>query len=154
MISTCFAPSRSLLLALQIYAFSRDGAMPGSTWIRHIDARTNTPVRAIFVSIILALLLALPSVGSSVALPAITSIGTIGQYLSYASPIFMRITVGQEYFKPGPFTLGKFGVPIGWIAVIWVAFIAVIFCLPTVYPVSAANFNYAPVSFDVETENR
>lgn len=128
-----------------IYAFSRDGALPGSSWIRHIDPKTKTPVRAVIVSTMLAALLGLPSVGSSVALTALVSIGTIGQYLSYASPILLRITVGAEDFKPGPFHFGRYSKLIGWIAVIWVCFIVVIFCLPSTYPVTGETLNYAPI---------
>jgi hypothetical protein len=35
---------------------------------------------------------------------------------------------------------------IGWVAVIWVAFICVLFVLPPLSPVTASSFNYAPVA--------
>lgn len=33
-----------------------------------------------------------------------------------------------------------------WVAVIWLAFIIAVFCLPTIYPITAQTLNYAPVA--------
>jgi len=41
---------------------------------------------------------------------------------------------------------GAWSRPIGWIAVIWVALISVLFMLPAVTPITRDNFNYAPVA--------
>ncbi|HYA99347.1 MAG TPA: hypothetical protein VED37_03940, partial [Ktedonobacteraceae bacterium] len=49
-------------------------------------------------------------------------------------------------FVPGPWQLGAWSKPIGWIAVIWVVFISVLFMLPTATPITITNFNYAPVA--------
>jgi ABC-type methionine transport system permease subunit len=38
---------------------------------------------------------------------------------------------------------------IGWIAVVWVGFIVVLFMLPPYYPVTVTSFNYAPVAVTV-----
>lgn len=46
----------------------------------------------------------------------------------------MRITVARTSFQPGPFHLGRLSLVVGWAATFWVAFITVIFCLPTAYP--------------------
>jgi len=78
-----------------------------------------------------------------VAYVAVTSIAVIGLYIAYAIPIFLRQFVPD--FKTGPWRLGAWSAPIGWIAVIWVAFISVLFMLPTATPITASNFNYTPV---------
>jgi hypothetical protein len=54
----------------------------------------------------------------------------IGLYTSYATPIFLRITSGRSRLTPGPFSLGKWYMPIGIIAVAWVTFIVVLLCFP------------------------
>lgn len=74
------------------------------------------------------------------------SIATIGLYISYALPIFFRVTLGRKSFVCGPFHLGKFSILIGWIAVLWVAVITVLFSLPVAYPVTKNTLNYTPVA--------
>jgi hypothetical protein len=54
----------------------------------------------------------------------------IGLYVSYVSPIFLRITSGRDKFVPGYFTLGRWATPIGAIAVAWVSFIVVLLMFP------------------------
>jgi amino acid transporter len=114
-----------------IYAFSRDGAVPGSKWWHAINKRTRTPTNAIWLAAVLAWVLLVPAywLGSIVAYFAVTAIGVIGLYIAYVIPVYLRLRAGDK-FKPGPWTLGKKGVIIGWIAVIWVIFISIVLMLP------------------------
>jgi len=126
-----------------IYAFSRDGAVPGhNLW--HKLNRGRTPRNAILLSAVCAFILAVPTVVDFVAYVAVTSIAVIGLYIAYAIPIFLRQFAPD--FKTGPWHLGAWSRPIGWIAVIWVAFISVLFMLPTATPITLTNFNYSPVA--------
>jgi hypothetical protein len=54
--------------------------------------------------------------------------------------------LARKCFVPGPFHLGRYGVPVGWIAVVWVATITVLFSLPVSYPVAKDTLNYTPVA--------
>lgn len=114
-----------------IYAFSRDGAVPGSKWWHAINKRTRTPTNAIWLAAALAWILLVPAywLGSIVAYFAVTAIGVIGLYIAYVIPVYLRLRAGDN-FKPGPWTLGKKGKLIGWIAVIWVIFISIVLMLP------------------------
>lgn len=58
-----------------IYALSRDSALP--KWFAAVDKR-GSPQRAVWLAVLLAFILALPALGSSVAFAAATSIATIG----------------------------------------------------------------------------
>jgi hypothetical protein len=89
------------------------------------------------------LLLVIPSLFSKTAFEAVTSIATIGLYISYVIPIALRISFAQDRFVPGPFTLGKYGYWMGLVSCLYVAFITVLFTLPPVYPVTLQSFNYA-----------
>lgn len=80
------------------------------------------------------------------AFEAMVSIATIGLYIAYAIPIFLRVTLARRSFKAGPFNLGNYGVVVGWTAVLWVAFISVLFSLPVAYPVTRETLNYTPVA--------
>lgn len=88
----------------------------------------------------------LQSLGSYVAFQAMVSIATIGLYIAYAIPIIFRVTLARKSFIPGPFNLGRFGILVGWIAVIWVATISVLFSLPVAYPITQETLNYTPVA--------
>jgi len=114
-----------------IYAFSRDGAVPGSKWWHAINRRTRTPTNAIWLAAALAWLLLVPAYakGSIVAYYAVTAIGVIGLYIAYVIPVYLRVRA-KNAFKPGPWTLGKWGKPIGWVAVMWVIFISIVLMLP------------------------
>lgn len=54
----------------------------------------------------------------------------IGLYISYVTPIFLRITTGRDRLQRGPFSLGRWYMPIGVIAVLWVCFITVLLVFP------------------------
>ncbi|KAL5553059.1 hypothetical protein UlMin_040460 [Ulmus minor] len=127
------------------YAFSRDGAMPfSSLW--HKVNKQEVPINAVWLSTFISFCMALTSLGSIVAFNAMVSIATIGLYIAYALPIFFRVTLARKSFVPGPFNLGRYGVLVGWIAVIWVATISVLFSLPVAYPITIETLNYTPVA--------
>ncbi|GAA0158234.1 hypothetical protein LIER_15317 [Lithospermum erythrorhizon] len=128
-----------------LYAFSRDGAMPLSP-LWHKVNKQEVPLNAVWLSAIIAFSMALPSLGSSVAFQAMVSIATIGLYISYALPIFFRVALARQSFTPGPFSLGRYGVFVGWTAILWVATISVLFSLPVSYPITDQTLNYTPVA--------
>jgi amino acid permease (GABA permease) len=129
-----------------IYAFARDGAIPGSKIWHKINKRTQTPTNAVWLAAGGAMLLALPYLWSNTAYAAVTSIATVGLYVAYVIPVFLRVRKGDAFDK-GPWNLGHWGKPIGIVAVAWVVVIFVLFMLPQVSPVTANTFNYTPIAF-------
>ncbi|MDP9301527.1 MAG: amino acid permease [Actinomycetota bacterium] len=135
-----------------IYAFSRDGAIPGSRIWHKINKRSRTPTNSIWFAVVGAWLLVAPAywLGSAVAYYAVTAIAVIGLYIAYVLPTFLRLRAGDA-FTPGPWNLGKWSKPVGWIAVVWVTFICIILMMPQYSPgglgISFTNaFNFAPVA--------
>jgi len=128
-----------------IYAFSRDGALPGSAIWHRVNKRTRTPTNAIWLAAGGALILGLPYLFNSAAYAAVTSIATIGLYIAYVIPTFLRLRQGNS-FKRGPWHLGRWTYLIGWTAVVWVAFITILFMLPQFSPINWTTFNYAVVA--------
>lgn len=111
-----------------MYAFARDGALP--SYFSKVSSRTSSPLRTIWLAVLLSFALALPSLGSSVAFSAATSIATIGLYISYGIPIAILLAPGgRKRFVEGPFSLGKWSRVVGGVAVGWIAFITVVFCV-------------------------
>ncbi|XP_062145324.1 amino-acid permease BAT1 homolog isoform X2 [Alnus glutinosa] len=127
------------------YAFSRDGAMPFSSVWHKVNGQ-EVPINAVWLSAFVSFCMALTSLGSTVAFEAMVSIATIGLYIAYALPIFFRVTLARKSFIPGPFNLGRYGVLIGWVAVLWVVTISVLFSLPVSYPITNQTLNYTPVA--------
>jgi len=129
-----------------IYAFSRDGAVPGSQFWHKINARTRTPTNSIWFAAVGAFILGLPYLWNPTAYAAVVSIAVIGLYIAYGIPILLRRLAGAR-FQAGPWNLGRWSAPVGWIAVIWIAFITILFVLPQVSPGNTlTTFNYAPVA--------
>ncbi|MEV5880974.1 amino acid permease [Streptomyces sp. NPDC052101] len=131
-----------------VFAFSRDGALPGSHLWRKVSSRTQTPVAAVWLAVIVAGVLALPSLYSATAYNAVTAINVIGITPAYAIPVLLRLRAGDR-FQRGPWHLGRWSRPIGWIAVVWVAAVTVLFCLPQASPVTVDTMNYASVALAV-----
>ena len=128
-----------------IYAFSRDGALPGSRLWHQINPRTRTPTNAIWLAAGGAFVLGLPYLVNAAAFFAITSIAVIGLFIAYVLPVYLRLRLGDG-FQAGPWSLGRWSRPIGIVAIGWVAFISVLFMLPTVSPVTRSTFNYTPLA--------
>jgi amino acid transporter len=131
-----------------LFAFSRDGAVPGHKYWHRINPRTRTPTNSIWFCVVFAFILAVPSLWSGVAYAAVTSIATIGLYVAYVTPTFLRLRQGSS-FQRGPWHLGRWTYLIGWTAVVWVVFITILFMLPQFGPISWTTFNYAVIALVV-----
>ena len=58
-----------------MYAFARDGGIPGHKFFHRVDPKTKSPVRTVWLACTLSFILGLPSLGSSVAFAAATRYG-------------------------------------------------------------------------------
>ena len=87
-----------------IYAFSRDGALPGSKFWHKINPKTRTPTNSVWLGVTLSALVGTLSLyqkgGYSTAFFALTGICVIGLYIAYAIPIYLRLT--NPDFEVGP----------------------------------------------------
>ncbi|KAI9013801.1 amino acid permease-domain-containing protein [Phycomyces nitens] len=128
-----------------VYAFARDGAMPFSKWLSHVNERTQTPIYAVWGNIIFAVIVGLLFIVNETAFNAIVSINTIASSLAYFIPIVLRLTVARKTFVRGPFHLGPFSDIINFSSCCWILLTSALFICPTEYPVTADNMNYASV---------
>ena len=99
----------SMLLASsrQVFAFSRDGALPFSGILYRMNSYTKTPVNTVWFSAFLATLLGLLVFAGDQAINAVFAISVVASYIAYAIPIVARFVFKND-FKPGPFNLGAF----------------------------------------------
>ncbi|ORY69058.1 amino acid/polyamine transporter I [Pseudomassariella vexata] len=131
-----------------MFAFARDGGI--HPFFHQVDARFRSPIRAVWLAATLSFILALPSLGSSVAFSAATSIATIGLYISYGLPIAIGLIFHENFTAmKGPFNLGPFSKIVALVAVLWIMCITVVFCLPTSNPVSDQTLNYTVVAVGI-----
>jgi amino acid transporter len=129
------------------YAFARDGALPGSRIWKQVNTRTGTPTNSIWLCVAISIVLVLPSLWNTTAYLAATSIAVIGLYIAYVAPVLLRRL--NPDFRPGPWNLGRWSPIVGWLSIVWVVVICVLFVLPTAGPITAANFNYTIVAVAV-----
>lgn len=117
-----------------IFAYSRDGAIPGSRYWSRVSPITHTPVWATWGVLTVAALLGLLMFASPVAIGAVFSIGAIGQYTAFTLPVALKLFFDgkSRRFRPGPWNLGRFSKPLGAIAVAWWALITPALCFPAV----------------------
>jgi amino acid transporter len=117
------------------YAFSRDRAVPGWKLWSRVSGKRGVPLAAVVASCALVFLLmvpALPGKGNfvpPVAFFAATAIGTVGLYIAYVTPVYLRWRQGDS-FEARSWTLGQKYRWMNPIAVIFVIFMVIVLCLP------------------------
>ena len=129
------------------YAFSRDGALPGSRIWRQVNPRTGTPTNSIWLCVTCSTILVVPALWNTTAYLAATSVAVIGLYIAYVVPVFLRLR--NPDFRPGPWNLGRWSGLVGWTAIVWVAFICVLFVLPPASPITLKTFNYTIIAVGI-----
>ncbi|MEP7202478.1 MAG: amino acid permease [Ilumatobacteraceae bacterium] len=123
-----------------IYAFSRDGALPGSKHWHKINPKTRTPTNSVWLGVVLSAIVGAASLyvaghGAgrySTAFFAMTGICVIGLYIAYAIPIYLRLT--NPDFQTGPWNLKGHHKLVGWVSIVWIGFITILFFAPLFWP--------------------
>ncbi|KAK7472490.1 hypothetical protein VKT23_000605 [Stygiomarasmius scandens] len=145
-IITLFISGMDLLIATsrQIFAFSRDGALPMSKMLYRISPLTGTPINAVCLGAVIAALWGLLSFAGVAAVTAVFTSGVVCQYLCYCTPVISRFIGGQK-FTPGPFYLGKLSGPVATLATLFMLFMIVVLQFPAAPHPIAQDMNYTVV---------
>jgi amino acid transporter len=135
------------------YAFSRDRGIPGWNIFRRVN-RDRVPFNAVIAVSVFSLAIAIPALFGKNDIPfaffALTGICTVGLYLAYIIPVYLRLRAGDS-FQPGPWSLGRRYRLVNGLAIAFV--VVVVYALdlpydPTGLPwneeFDAANVNYTP----------
>ncbi|RPA56797.1 amino acid permease [Gordonia oryzae] len=129
-----------------MFAFSRDGAVPGHQIWKQVNAK-GIPAYAVIVTAAVAAIITLPALVAvdingapvPVAFFAVVSIGVVGLYLCFAVPIYFRWRVGDS-FESGSWTLGS---KYKWIAPLALAEIALTSII-AMFPTSVGGMPWEP----------
>ncbi|KAL4924005.1 putative GABA permease [Aspergillus undulatus] len=128
------------------WAFARDNGLPFSDYFARVDPRYKIPLRALFLVASILVALSFIQIGSTSAFNAILSLSTLGLYISYLIPlwllVFKRLTAPHDIPK-GTFNLGKWGLPINLLAILFATYFAIFLPFPAELPVTGENMNYA-----------
>ncbi|KAI1452401.1 amino acid transporter [Annulohypoxylon moriforme] len=132
-----------------IYAFARDGAIPGSKWWKVIDHRLDdVPLNAMMLSMVVQIILGVIYFGSSAAFNAFSGVGVIALTASYATPIVVSMLNGRQTVSTASFFLGSLGWFCNIVAICWSLLAIPLFCMPSTVPVvDPTTMNYASVVF-------
>lgn len=114
-------------ISRMMYAFSRDKGLPFSNIWSKVSEKFRTPANTIWLSVMISFLCALADNVYAV----VTSLSVIGLYSSYGIPIFLKLRAQLKGLwteeDNGPWTLGKWSLPVSFISVIWIIFITILF---------------------------
>lgn len=106
-------------LSRMIYAFARDGGVPASAWLCHVNPKHRTPGPAILTGAVLCFILGWVAGTDSSAYIVLASGCAVFLYVSYIMPIAAGIWAeGRTWTKKGPFDLGVWSRPVSILAVV------------------------------------
>jgi amino acid transporter len=84
-----------------VFAFARDGGLPGSGWLRRVDRETGSPVVAVWIAAVVAAVLTV-----MVPYGMIAAASTVLLYVSYVLPIAAGcLAWGRGWQRAGPWNL-------------------------------------------------
>lgn len=100
-----------------IFAFSRDGGLPGHKIFRRVSAAHRSPVGAIWLTVVLSILATL----YSPAFAALAAGCAMFLYISYVMPIAAGLFAeGKTWTEFGPFRLGVLSKPLAILSILGV----------------------------------
>ncbi|KAJ4341105.1 hypothetical protein N0V95_007325 [Ascochyta clinopodiicola] len=135
----------------QLFAFARDNGVPFSKTFSQVSPTLGVPLNSVYLTILFVLLLSLINLGSSVAFMQVISLGVaamITSYLISISCVALKRIRGEPLL-PSKFNLGKLGLPINIIAVLFLLFIWFFCFFPASPHPAVADMNWAVLGYGV-----
>ena len=130
-----------------LWAFSRENGLPFSKFIAKLDPKTRIPYNAVSVTLGFLLLLSLISVGSAEAFQAFYSVQLASYFSVFLVPacvmLHKRLTTPDAQIPWGPFRLGRWGVPLTVVAIVYTTVALFFSFFPGSLPVTPENMNYS-----------
>ncbi|KAK4623687.1 hypothetical protein CLAFUW4_05712 [Fulvia fulva] len=141
--------------ARQAWSFARDRGLPFSRWISKMDNRVHVPVNATYLTLACTTLLSLIKLGSNAAFNAILSLQLstlMASYLIAITCVVIRKIQDPDSLPRARWSLGRYGLPINVVAMLYSAFACFWSFWPNTTLVGTTSenlesFNWAPVIF-------
>ena len=112
-----------------MYSLARDNGMPYSGFFKRVNHKHGTPAAAIW-ALVLASAAAMAWSG---AVPVVTSLSTTAIYISYIIPVIFGLRArlrGSNWPALAEWRLGRWGVLVNLVAVVYISFICVVLIMP------------------------
>ncbi|KAJ5807049.1 hypothetical protein N7474_010641 [Penicillium riverlandense] len=123
------------------WGFARDGGLP--RYLSYVDPVWKAPIRALWAQGILISLVGVLYLFSDTVLQAILSVSTIALNISYAIPIVTLLFTGRDQMPPSLYDLGRWGLALNWISIIYCIITTVFFLFPYTPNPTPSDMNYA-----------
>jgi choline transport protein len=135
----------------QAWSFARDDGLPFPRWFTRLVPINSTPlpINAMIMSLVILIVVALLNFGGSEVFNSIIGLMTGAVGLTYALSIgcvLWRRLYGDP-LPPARWSLGRWGVPINIIALLYEVFSTVISFFPLFAKVDAKMMNWGTISF-------
>ncbi|KAK5169375.1 uncharacterized protein LTR77_005350 [Saxophila tyrrhenica] len=151
-----------------LFAFARDGGTPCPNWVARVHPKYGVPINAggshtsiftetahtdvgaVYVTGGFSFILSLIYIGSPTAFYAITSLMTVALlqcYMFSIGSILWRRIYHPSTIPKSHFSLGKWGLPINAVAVVWCLWSFIFSFFPMYKDVTTGTFNWASVIF-------
>ncbi len=140
-----------------LFSYSRDEALPASSWLSRVHSRFGTPVNALIAGAVVTVLFVLLVFASPAhdkhfgfitypggvnALVALVSFGVSGIYLSFLLTVIAAwVARARGWVPEGRFTLGRWGTTVTVIATLYLGLMLINVVLPTGLSSPRAYFN-------------
>ncbi len=130
-IASFFMGEAGMIAASRVtYAYARDNCFPFSRYWKIVNKTTGTPVNAVWFNWFIGQLLLLLIFAGDSAIGAIFSVGALAAYIAFTIPIFIKVFVAKDKFKPGPWNLGKYSQITDYISCSYILLMTPILCFP------------------------
>ncbi|CAI9626925.1 unnamed protein product [Alternaria burnsii] len=131
------------------FAYARDDCFPLSKYWKRVNRHTQTPANAVWFNCAVGILCLLLIFGGELAVGALFSIGAIAAFVAFTIPIFIRVFLVGNRFRPGPWNLGKYSSAIGSVACVFVLLMIPILCFPSITgaDLTVADMNWTCVVY-------
>ena len=135
----------------QLFSFARDKGLPFSSVLGTVSPRFEIPINAVYVTVAFVTILSLVQLGSSVAYMQIVSLGTASMITTYIISISCMALkrIRGEPLLPSKFDLGKAGLAINIIALIFLIVLWIFAFWPTSPNPTIDTMNWAVLGYGI-----
>jgi amino acid transporter len=127
-----------------IWGAARDRGLPASGALKKLAGPEKLPVNAIGLTAVVAGALVLIAAGAAELYSVLVNFTTIGFYIAFGVPVLgAALSRLRGTWVPGPFTLGRWGAPITYLAAAWIIFATVNIAWPRTVPGNPWYLNWS-----------
>lgn len=131
------------------WGFARDGGLPFSNYLAHVDPFWRVPVRALWAQGAVVGLVGVLYLFTNTAVDAVVSVTTVALTVSYGFPMLAVLVFGKADLPPGRFSLGRWSSVVNYVGLGYCAVTTVFFLFPGSPSPNYRNMNYAVAVFGV-----